>query len=173
MKGLIIIGYQGIGKSSCAGPANKCIDLESGNFFIGDRRAEDWYVPYCQTAMSLAAQGFTVFTSSHKCVRDLLASMPKPENVGAVVVFCPRLSFHDVWIHRLQERYDRTGLWKDYKALANAQERYDENILELTDSPLPVYLPDRIDYDLMDYVRKIRWEWCSDDSDMEDMYDGA
>ena len=170
MKGLIIIGYQGIGKSSCAGPANKCVDLESGNLFIGHRRAEDWYVPYCQTAMNLANQGFTVFTSSHKCVRDLLTSMPRPENVGAVVIFCPRLSMRDVWIQRLQERYNMIGLWKDYNALASAKERYDENILELTDSPLPVYQPDRIDYDLMDYVRKIRWEWCSDDGDREDIY---
>lgn len=42
MKGLIIIGYQGIGKSSCAGPANKCIDLESGNFFIGGRDEDEF-----------------------------------------------------------------------------------------------------------------------------------
>ena len=70
-----MIGYQGIGKSSCAGK-NDCIDLESGSFWVDGKRAEEWYIPYCQIAMHLANQGYTVFTSSHKVVRDQLASMP-------------------------------------------------------------------------------------------------
>ena len=159
MKGLIMIGYQGIGKSSCAGK-NNCIDLESGNFWIGDERSEDWYIPYCQIAMDLANQGYTVFTSSHKVVREQLASMPLPPNVGKVVIFCPETKFKDEWINRLQERYIRTGLHKDYKALMNAKDHFTENIRELFDSGLPVYYPAWIDYDLMDYVNKAKTDWC-------------
>ena len=84
-KGLVIIGYQGIGKSSLAG-WNKCIDLESGNFFVGNKRADDWYIPYCQTALNIANQGYTVFVSSHKEVREFLSTVPLPENVARVVV---------------------------------------------------------------------------------------
>lgn len=158
-KGLIIIGYQGIGKSSLAG-YNNCIDLESGNFWIGDKRADDWYIPYCQITIDLANQGFTVFTSSHKVVYEYLSTCPLPENVGAVVVFCPRRSMKDEWIEKLQKRYDRTGLEKDYKALMNAKDRFEENIVELCSSGLPVIQPNAMDYVLYDYVVYARNKWC-------------
>lgn len=159
MKGIIIIGYQGIGKSSCAGKEN-CIDLESGNFWIGDERHEDWYIPYCQIAMHLANQGYTVFTSSHKYVYRYFKSVPFLPNVGKAVIICPQKRFRKEWINRLQERFSRTALYKDFKALKNAEERFDENILELVRSGLPVYQPAAMDYDLMDYVRKARNDWC-------------
>lgn len=159
MKGVIIMGYQGIGKSSCAG-IERCIDFESGNFFVGNKRADDWHIPYCQIAMNLANQRYVVLTSSHKVVRDTFETMPKLENVGAVVVFCPTRSMKEEWIRRLQERYDRTGLFKDYKALMNAKERYDETIVELVNSPFPVYQPAAIDYDLRNYIYKIEFDWC-------------
>lgn len=92
MKGLIMIGYQGIGKSSCAGK-NDCIDLESSTFWFEGSRSENWYIPYCNIAMDLANQGYTVFTSSHKVVREQLASMPLMPNVGKVVIFCPETRF--------------------------------------------------------------------------------
>lgn len=155
MKGVIIIGYQGIGKSSLGG-RNNCIDLESGNFFIGDKRADDWYIPYCQTALSLSEQGFTVFVSSHKVVVDFLKDVPLPENVSGVVIFCPQLWMKDEWIKRLEARYSRTGLRKDEKALLNARERYTEDIIELFASGLPVFQPYALDYDLNDYVDEIR-----------------
>ena len=160
MKGLIVIGYQGIGKSSCAGKEG-CIDLESGNFFVGEQRTPDWYMPYCQIAMNLANQGYTVFTSSHAVVYKQLASMPMLPNVGKVVVFCPQQNMMDEWIHRLAVRYAESNLWKDAKALENAIARFHENIGELVNSGLPVYQPAAMDYDLMDYVHKMRHDWCN------------
>ena len=74
---MIIIGYQGIGKSTLAGK-NKCIDLESGNFWFYDLetyqkvRHNDWYIPYCNIANHLSEQGYIVFTSSHEVVRNEL-----------------------------------------------------------------------------------------------------
>lgn len=160
MKGLIMVGYQGIGKSSCAGKEN-CIDLESSGFWINGKRADDWYIPYGNIAMHLANQGYTVFTSSHKVVWSYLASLPLMENVGKVVIFCPTIKDKDAWITKLYERYKRTGLIKDYKALMNANDMYEENILELINSGLPVYQPDfSLDYDLLNYVNKARADWC-------------
>lgn len=159
MKGLIIIGYQGIGKSSLAGYDN-CIDLESGNFWIGDKRADDWYIPYCQIAMDLANQGFTIFTSSHKQVYEYLKSVSLPENVGAAIIFCPRRFMKDNWIEKLRDRYYRTGLEKDHKALMNAEERFEENIVELCSCGLPVIQPNAMDYVLHDYVKYARKKWC-------------
>lgn len=161
MKGLIMIGYQGIGKSSCAGK-NDCIDLESGNFWVDGERSTNWYIPYCNIAMDLANQGYTVFTSSHKVVREQFASMCLLPNVGKVVVFCPESRFKTEWIQRLQDRYDKTRLDKDYKALMNAKDRYTENIRELFDSGFPVYYPAWMDYNLMDYVKKARYDWCKE-----------
>lgn len=148
-----------MGKSSCAGKGN-CIDLESENFWIGDHRADDWYIPYCNIAMDLANQGYTVFTSSHKVVYEYFASMPLKENVAKVVIFCPRRVWMKEWIKRLEERYNKTGLQKDYKALENAKERYEENLTELMNSGLPVYQPETIDYDFRNYVGRIRYYWC-------------
>ena len=43
---MIVVGYQGIGKSSIGGKHN-CIDLESSNFYIDGKRDNDWYKIYC------------------------------------------------------------------------------------------------------------------------------
>lgn len=123
---MIVIGYQGIGKSSLAGRNHRFIDLESGNFWVDGKRADDWYKPYCQIAEHLSQQGYIVFTSSHEVVREQL----KNSNELIVVVY-PSLELKSEWISKLQERYDRTGLQKDYKALMNAIDRYDDNIKEL------------------------------------------
>lgn len=163
MKGLIVIGYQGIGKSSLGGKDN-CIDLESGNFWVGNERFKDWYIVYCQTAMDLANHGYTVFTSSHKEVYDFLSTCPLPENVGKVVIFCPPRVLKHEWIERLEERYNRTGLFKDWKALQNAKDRFDENIIELCSCGLPVIQPSAMDYDLHDYIVNARKKWCVDDN---------
>ena len=141
---MIVIGYQGIGKSSLAGRDYKYIDLESGNFWVDGKRAEDWYKPYCQIAEHLSKQGYVVFTSSHEVVRNQL------RNSREVVVLCyPSLKLKDMWIDKLENRYRDTGLEKDYKALMNAKDRYDDNIQELATSNIPYKLElIDVDYDL-------------------------
>ena len=77
--GLIICGYPGVGKSSIAGWHN-CIDLESSFF---SHRADipqklDYWVPqYCQVAIDLALQGYTVFTSTHHAVIEYFKKSSK------------------------------------------------------------------------------------------------
>ena len=150
---MIIIGYQGIGKSTLAG-IHKCIDLESGNFWFKDNetkqivRHNNWYIPYCNIANHLSEQGYTVFTSSHEVVREEL----KKSKEKIYVVF-PSIKLKDKWIEKLEDRYNNTGLEKDYKALMNAKDRYEENIQELRKCGFPVFEILDIDYSLDEIVR--------------------
>lgn len=157
MKGIIIIGYPGIGKSSCGGKDN-CIDLRSEDFYIHGKRNDNWYTAYCQTAISLAEQGYTVFVSSHEGVQDFLCYSEQPRlRKIKVFVLCPRRIMKDEWIERLRERYFRTKLDKDYRALKHVEENYEEDIAMLCGYlRLPVYQPEAMDYDLMDYVKRMR-----------------
>ena len=143
---MIIIGYQGIGKSTLAGK-NNCIDLESGNFWVDGKRADNWYIPYCQIANHLSEQGYTVFTSSHEVVRKELEKSKEK-----VFVVCPSIELKEQWIAKLRNRYESTGLEKDFKALANAEDRYVDNINELVFGNFVAYEIEDIDYDLKDIV---------------------
>lgn len=141
---MIVVGYQGIGKSTLAGRDHRFIDLESSNFWVNGERAHDWYKPYCQIAEHLSQQGYIVFTSSHKVVRDRLVDSKEP-----VVVVYPDPELKTAWLEKLCDRYHRTGLDKDYKAYMNAEALYDENIQELATCNIPFKLKlTEIDYDL-------------------------
>ena len=170
MKGLIIIGYQGIGKSSLGGK-DGCIDLESSNFYVDGKRDSYWYIPYTNIAMNLANQGYTVFTSSHACVahefklQQLLGvTKIKYQNIGNIVVFRPKAcpDWKYVWIERLRKRYERTSLTKDYRALQGAESHFFEDMKQLDCHGFDVYTPDSLDYDLYDYVKIIRERYCKE-----------
>lgn len=159
-KGLIVIGYTGIGKSTIGGIDN-CIDLESGCFWVGDRRATDWYIPYCQLAMDLANQGYNVLISSHRLVVQYMESVPRLENVGAIVVVCPQKSMKDIWLERLEKRYNETKTYKDYRSLHRAKDQYQHDIRDLLDCCLPVMQIDDLEhYSLRGYIHKARSMWC-------------
>lgn len=140
---MIIIGYQGIGKSTLSKQDMRFIDLESGNFWVDGKRADDWYKPYCQIAEHLSQQGYVVFTSSHAVVREQLKN--SKEDVRVVV---PALTLKEPWIKRLEERYNDSKLEKDFKALANAKVRYTENIQEIMDSGFDIILIESMNYNL-------------------------
>lgn len=142
---MIYVGYQGIGKSSIAGK-DKCIDLESGNFWVDNVRNDNWYKEYCNIAEHLSNQGYKVFMSSHKIVREEL------NNRGIeFTVICPSLVLKEQWIKRLQERFDRTKSIKDFKALKNAEEMYEENIKDLTSEKNTIVIT-TTDYDLLERI---------------------
>lgn len=147
---MIVVGYQGIGKSTLAGKHN-CIDLESGNFWVNGERSSDWYKAYCQIAIHLSEQGYTVFTSSHQVVREQLENCTEK-----VVVIFPSLDLKEEWIKKLYCRWSETKLDKDFKALANAQDRYNENIAELMCGNLATYEITSMDYSLEDIVNQLR-----------------
>lgn len=147
---MIIIGYQGIGKSTMAGKS-KCIDLESSNFWVNGKRAEDWYIPYCQLANHLSEQGYTVFVSSHEVVRKELQNSKE-----RVVAICPRIELKDEWCEKLMNRFKATGLEKDYKAWANAEDRYEDNIYEIMDDVGECYLIGDMNYSLAGIIDALR-----------------
>ena len=143
---MIYVGYQGIGKSSISGK-NNCIDLESGNFWVDDKRVDDWYKIYVNIAEHLSNQGYKVFMSSHKVVREEL-NKRKIE----FKVIMPSIFLKEQWIKRLQKRYDKSHLKKDYKALMNAKECYEENIKDLLQENYIIQIQD-INYDLNDLIK--------------------
>ena len=147
---MIIIGYQGIGKSSISGKGSNRIDLESGNFWHNGMRPDDWYIYYCQIADHLSKQGFTVFTSSHKLVREELAN--SKEDIWVVY---PSLSLKDEWVEKLKKRYEQTQSEKDYKAWKNAEQMYDDNINDLKSSPFRRFEITSMDYDLYRMVKRM------------------
>lgn len=146
---MIIIGYQGIGKSSVSGIENGCIDLESSNFWNDGKRHDDWYIYYCNIAVDLSKQGFTVFVSSHKEVRDYLLKFT--DETMIVCVF-PETYLKDEWIQRLQTRFDNDPSEKNFKALMSAEDRFENNVIEMQSSGHLYYGIEYMDYDLMDVV---------------------
>ena len=90
---MIISGYQGIGKSTLAGK-NNCIDLESGNFWVGRKRSDDWYKIYCNIAVHLSRQGYTVFVSSHEVVRKELEKYKKDNDIFLIFPFSETTSLY-------------------------------------------------------------------------------
>ncbi len=148
---MIVIGYQGIGKSTLAKNDIRCIDLESGNFWVNGQRSEDWYIPYCNIAIDLSAQGYVVFVSSHEVVRRCLSA--HQNNTALPIYVCyPILALKDSWISKLKERYEKSNTEKDYKAWKNAKDRYEENIMEITNSGFMKLPITTINYDLQNIV---------------------
>lgn len=146
---MIIIGYQGIGKSTLAKDSRKYIDLESGNFWVNGERDEQWYKPYCNIANHLSAQGYTVFTSSHKEIREEL----KNSNEIVKIAF-PSLELKTDWLIRLTNRYNESMLEKDYKALMNASLHYEDNIEDLMNEPFDKIIINNIDYNLRELIEE-------------------
>lgn len=146
---MIIIGYQGIGKTTLAMNDPRFIDLESTNTWYkenGERkRWPNWADIYANFAVDLSKYNHHVFVSSHQVVRDALRNHP---DSPAVMTCVPAFDLKDQWIEKLEERYEKSRLDKDYRALMNAKDRYTENIQEIIDSRFPVLVLNSIDYDL-------------------------
>lgn len=136
---MIVIGYQGIGKSTLATKSLRYIDLESSSFWFDDPETKQkirhvmWYAMYCNVAEDLSRQGYTVFVSSHQPVRERLSKSDE-----YVIACVPALDLKDEWIERLRSRYENSGLEKDYKAYMNAVDSFTENVTEMMNSGFDV-----------------------------------
>ena len=144
---MIIIGYQGIGKSTLANTDNAYIDLESGNFWHKGKRCDNWYIYYGKIAEDLSRQNYNVFVSSHKEVRDYLKNSQE-----IVICVYPSILLAEKWKQKLKERYAKTQLTKDYKAWKNAEDRYLENIAELMMCGIPYIEINSLNYDLKNLI---------------------
>lgn len=152
---MIIVGYQGIGKSTLAKNSNKYIDLESGNFWIDGERQDDWYKIYCKIAAHLSRQGYKVFVSSHYVVREELRQYSVTEEIKCCF---PDLSLKDEWVNKLEDRYNNSKLEKDYKAWQNAKLLYTSNILDISTCGFESIRIKSMDYDLKELIEnKEHW----------------
>ena len=135
---MIVIGYPGIGKTTLSAKNQKVVDLESSSFWkiytttenqLGTEktRPDDWYIYYCQVAQNISSQGFTVFVSSHKEVRDWLAT----HNEEPVCAIYPSPDIKDDWLRRLEGRYIVSNSDKDLKAFERAKVSYEEDTTAL------------------------------------------
>lgn len=145
---MIVIGYQGIGKSTLARKSKGFIDLESSSFYVNGKRPTDWHYYYNRIAENLSKQGYVVFVSSHMPVRDYF----KTSDERAVII-CPSKELKDEWIRRLQDRYHSNMTEKNLRALRNAVERFNENIDELIHDGIPSILLRDMHYSLETVIR--------------------
>ena len=145
---MIIIGYQGIGKSTLAREGTGFIDLESSLFYGKNGRSDDWHIYYCKIAESLSEQGYVVFVSSHKQVRDYF----KKSNERAVII-CPDISLKEAWIAKLRERFEREPTNKNLRAWKGAERYYEDNIKNLMNDGIPVITIERMGYYLETLIR--------------------
>ena len=146
-EGIVVVGYQGIGKSTLSDSKSNCIDLESGNFWIDGDRWTNWFIPYCNIAVDIASQGRIVFVSSHEVVRRQLRYGQYPKCVH-IMCCVPSTNLREAWIYKLHERFNTSLLSKDYRAWKNAVMRFEENIKEIMDSGFPCCELTSMDYNL-------------------------
>lgn len=145
---MIVIGYQGIGKSTLARTSKGFIDLESSSFYVNGKRPTDWHYYYNRIAENLSNQGYVVFVSSHIPVRDYF----KTSDERAVII-CPSKYLKDEWIQKLRTRYENNMTEKNLRALRNAEDRYEDNIDELIHDGIPSILLDNMHYSLETEIR--------------------
>lgn len=142
---MIISGFTGIGKSTIANSSTKrIIDLESSDFNKADNT---WYETYCKVAKRLSDQGYIVFVSCHSDVRNWF----KYHNIPYVVIY-PEKDLENEWTMKLQKRYDKTKLIKDYNALERTIKYFQKDINDIIiNDNLRVSIDD-INYQLEDYI---------------------
>ena len=128
---MIIIGFPGIGKSSvtrvCDDETNTTgyIDLESSNFVKDD----NWVKEYCCLAIDLDLQGYNVFVSSHKAVREYLAE--RQDIFPDIVEVFPSKEMRTEWLDRLESRYMKCKIAKNERALSYMRNNFDDAVDEM------------------------------------------
>lgn len=125
---MIIVGYQGVGKSTTAQHHDNFIDLESSSFRVKGERFQGWEKVYVDVAVSLSCQGYFVMTSSHKKVLEMI--MLSGEEYAVVIPTLSNIVKND-WLDILHRRCMRTNSVKDWNAYENAKQYYDASINEI------------------------------------------
>ena len=129
---MIIIGFPGIGKSSVTraydGDTNTTgyIDLESSNFVKDD----NWVEEYCNLAIDLDLQGYNVFVSSHKDVREYLIDRQDIFPDIIIEVF-PLKELKIDWLNRLESRYTKCKTAKNERAFNYMRNNFDAAVDEM------------------------------------------
>lgn len=149
---MIIIGYPCIGKSSFCKSFVGFIDLESSCF---SKNNPLWYKDYCAVARDLQSQGYNVFVSSHKEVREELA--PYQENIKIVEVL-PTPDMRDIWVTRVSNRYANTLSTKDKAAMDFIIKNYTSGVKDMIADSIKekVFIKSESVNDLSTTIRRIK-----------------
>lgn len=111
---------------------------------------------YCQVAEHLSRQGYVVFVSSHAAVVDFLCRIHTSADEPVAIVY-PSVELRDQWVEKLRQRFDESGLNKDYFAWLRAAWHYEEDIQALSQAPIVTHklaLTD-MDYNLKEEIENI------------------
>lgn len=147
MKGKIISGYPGIGKTTYVkNNIEKAIDLDSSLFHP---KTKGWEKYYINVAQALAKQGFIVFISCHAEVRDELAL----RDIDYTLIY-PAKNLYEVWCDKLEDRYNKSGKDTDYRAFKFQQNSYLLIVEDLERYKNSIIIND-INYDLSDIINNI------------------
>ena len=139
---MIIIGYPGIGKTTLAkaiiGKSTFAIDLESSCFWVPQDgkvkvRPNMWEYVYCNIAEDISKCGNVVFVSSHYSVRHCLENRNSKEQIA---VCLPSIGLQKEWIKKLEDRYDASGISKDFRAWISAKEHYTRDIVDMKEQAI-------------------------------------
>jgi len=158
---MIIIGYQGIGKTTLAYNKIGWIDLESTNFYVDGKKDDNWHKIYGNIAVSLSWQHYKVFTSSHLAFMDNMGEWYKPLSniIQPYYRICCCYPCHGLkteWLVRLAKRCNEESNNKNLRAFENAMNRFDESIDEIENCckkygfiPVPI---ESMDYNLEELI---------------------
>lgn len=160
--GVIVCGYQGIGKSTVAKDIPNIIDLESSSFYGADEktRPENWAYFYVKIAIDQALRGNDVFLSCHDSVREQLYLQyhdlyDEERSYVAPLVIIPAIELKREWENRLLDRYFISLEPKDRRAYEFHTKEFETNVNELisnTSLPLPTIFIRDINYDLRELI---------------------
>ncbi len=147
---MIVIGYQGIGKTTLAKQNKRYVDLESSCFWFAGKREDNWFEVYCNIAEHLSKQGYVVLVSPHNEVRNRLKTSNE-----MVAAFIPNLKLKDKWIEKLKKRWDVDKSDKNYKAYMSAACDYEKHIIDIFTDGFYTVILNNFDYDLQREVEDI------------------
>lgn len=157
---MIIVGFPGIGKTTLSRKMpTDVIDLESSYF---SKENLNWYKAYCQAAECISYQGHFVFISSH--IENLYYL--HNNNIANVICIYPNINLKDKWISKLEERYEKSKLEKDLRALKTVQKFYTTDILNFKnthnyDTKIGFFEITQMDYSLKNIVENIHKAFVS------------
>lgn len=96
-------------------------------------RPENWVQIYINYAIDLNSQGFDVFVSSHKSVREEL----RKRKVEFYSVY-PSKDLKDAWVERLNKRYMAFPTEKNRRAMEYILAHFEESVDDMSNDPKPV-----------------------------------
>lgn len=164
---MIYVGYLCIGKSSISG-RDGFIDLEFSLFNDGSK---DWAKKYVAVANDLSDQGYYVFVSYHKEVREELRKLGCP-----FLCIFPDYLLEDVWYDRMAKRFKKNPSDKNLRALQRCATSFKQDIADLKTEDSIAVITDPEYNDLVRFLCNCKVEnrfgILTDDESMETVFSG-